>query len=199
MSEFEDAIQDQTIEQAPPTPPPEREIFTHVMEVQLDASEQLALKDQLVVVDNRIIDIEREKAKEMSSFNERLKDARKERVTLLEAIGSGKGRREIECYEERDDRLGRMLIRRVDTDETVDERPLSAKERDEDASPKDDRQTEMFDQGSGGGDEQDDHDTEPPPEIGDEDESEGGRIVRTTSAEVRAKHEGLAQEGDAPA
>lgn len=195
-AEFEDAIQDETIDASPP------ETFMHTIEVDLSADEQLALKDQLVVVDNRMLDIEREKAAEMSGFNERLKTTRKERLTILEAIASGKGRRELACYEEREGET-RMLIKRVDTNEVIDERALTLDER-EGKAESDERQPDLFDHravGAGGGDEDGYNDA---PETEADDEGEGGRVVHTTSAEARANAEdrqanGAAQEGDAQA
>lgn len=127
MSEFPDAIQDKTIEEATTEPP---ETFMQVVEVDLTPNEQDALKDKLVDCDKRMIAVEGEKAVAMSGFNQTLKNLRKERISLLDSIASGVGRREIACYEEREDATGRMLIKRVDNNEIVDERALTLEERD---------------------------------------------------------------------
>lgn len=178
--EFADAIQDETIETPPASQTVPRETFMHMMEDSLSDEETLAKKDRLVDVDRKILEVEAEKAAAVSEFNKELKELRKERVTLLDVIGTGKVKREVECYEDRDDRRGHMLVRRLDTDEVVDERPLSASERDGDA-PADERQGDLFANGSAEA-----VDERTPEQIA-ADAEESGRLVRTTSAEARQR------------
>lgn len=169
---FPDAIQDETLDTEPP---PERETFMHLVEVAMSDEDTGAQKNRLVEVDRKILAVEAEKAGAVSDFNKELKDLRKERVAILDVIGTGKERKQIACYEERDDRRGHMLTRRVDTDEIVDERPLSASERE----PTDDRQGDLFANGEGA-------DQRTPEQIA-EDAEESGRLIRTTSAEARER------------
>ena len=137
---------------------PKPETFMKTMEVDVTAEEQNQRKDRLVAVDREIINVEAEKASKSSDFSTQIKTLKKERVALLQAIGTGRERREIPCYLERDDRLGVMRTKRVDTDAVIDERALTLEER----------QTELFDDDEA---KTDDGDTERPP-AGDGDEPE---------------------------
>ncbi len=133
--------------------------FGHMIDVELDRDELDAKKNRLVAVDKEIDAIAAEKAKAVGEYNADLKDKRAERTTLLGVISSGSSKVEIICYNERDDRRGMMLTRRKDTGEVVDERALTAEERDETPN---DRQGNLFDKPAAPQDLDEDDDGEAP-------------------------------------
>lgn len=107
----------------------ERKTFFKTVEVSVGEAESNLHKDRLVAVDRSIISTEAEKATAVSKFNDELKQKRKERIKLLDAISNGREQRDIECYQVADERLGTMFTRRVDTDQVIDERALTLEER----------------------------------------------------------------------
>jgi hypothetical protein len=109
-----------------------RETFGHFIDVTLTEEEITAKLNRNADIDREILSIMGEKAAANSGFNADLKTLRKEQVTLLEAAKAGKAKLEIQCYNDRDDRRGMMLVRRKDNGEIVDERALTAEEREAD-------------------------------------------------------------------
>lgn len=116
--------------------------FGHLINVELDAAELARKAEQHVEICNEIERIEQRKSEALGDFNKELKDKRKEESDLRKVINSKSLKIEVLCYPERDDRRGMMLTRRKDTGEVVDERALTAEERNEAA---DDRQGNLFD------------------------------------------------------
>lgn len=123
----------------------EREIFGHLMDVDLSEDDLASKKNRLVAVDCEIIELNRSRAESASRFNEDLKTKRKEQTTLLESINAGKAKVEVSCYLERDERLGKVITRRQSDGEQVDERAMTAEERGETT---DDRQGNLFEGGA---------------------------------------------------
>jgi hypothetical protein len=72
-----------------------------------------------------------EKAAAMVDHNKAIKDMNAERKSLLDTIETGMAEVEIECRETKDFRRGMMITTRSDTNEEIDERPLTVDERQE--------------------------------------------------------------------
>lgn len=125
-----------------------RETFSHPIDVVLTEEEINAIKDRNMNIDRKRFEIMNEKAAANAAFGEELKALKKEQLALLEAETSGKAKREFQCYQERDDRRGMMLTMRCDNGDIVDERALTAEERD----VPDDRQGSLFDGSAPAGD-----------------------------------------------
>lgn len=158
------------------TPP---ETFLKTMEVDVTAEEQGERKDRLVVVDRKILSVKAEKASKSSDYAQEIKTLEKERLALLEAIGTGREKRDVKCYLERDDRRGMMLTKRVDNNAVIDERALTLEER----------QVDMFDDKAPESGEAAVHDTERPPaeEAPDADGTEGGPEPEAAAASTVGK------------
>lgn len=154
----------------------ERQTFGHLMNVDLSDDEIKSQLERNADIDRKMLLIKAEKAAANSGFNEDLKTLRKEQVTLLESVSSGKTKVEVECYLDKDLRLNVMRTLRADNGEQVDERALTADELNED------RQGSLFEgdkkpaspDDASGGDEDEDED-------GDED-------TEATLAEYEAQH-----------
>ena len=142
-----------------------RKTFPKKIAIHLTDRERDEAKNRLVVVDQEIHAIGDAKSRENSDFNSRLKDKRAEQRALLGAIETGSMEREIECYEVRDDRRGHMVTFRADSEEQVDERPLTA----------DERQQELPGIGGKDGDDPGDYDDGEP--TGEKD-PDGGHVLR---------------------
>lgn len=194
MTEFQDAIQDETIEtpdtEAPP--PPDQETYTELIECTLSEEERDDKRKHLESVDRELIRLEVEKKAAAKVFTNQIKPLEAERDTILQALDSGTEKRQVEVYERFDDRLGKVEVRRVDTDEVVEERAMTAQEREDSA------QGDLFaSQGSA-----------PPPDITDPADPEGaesegdfepsvealaqaaedeGRVVKISSKDAKAK------------
>jgi hypothetical protein len=133
-----------------------RETFGFLIEVAL-TSEELAKNDaRNAEVDIQIRDIKGQRAESNNRFKELLTGLTKEQTGLLERRSTGKAKVEIPCYQERDDRRGMMLTRRNDNGDIVDERALTAEERNESG---DERQGNLFEGGA----------RAPDPDAGDDD------------------------------
>lgn len=132
-----------------------RESFNFAIDVTLTEDEINARLNRNAEIDRKILDIMADKAAANQGFNADLKMLRKEQVTLLESAKAGKAKLEVSCYQERDDRRGMMLTRRNDNGDIVDERALTAEERNESG---DERQGNLFDGGA----------RAPDPDAGDE-------------------------------
>lgn len=118
----------------------DREVFGHLVDYEMTEAELKTQLERNADIDRKMGLIKADKAAANSGFNEDLKTLRKEQVTLLESISSGKARIEVQCYLERDERLNCMRTVRVDNGETVDTRALTADELNEE------RQGNLFEQ-----------------------------------------------------
>lgn len=217
MSEFQDAIQDETIETEPrdttPPPPDAADIYQESVEVELTDEDKAARRIELESIDREIIRLEEQKKADNKVINGEIKVQKARKDGILAALDSGTEKRMVDCYEHFDERLGKVEVRRVDTDEVVTERAMTTQEREDSAAG---RQGDLF--ASSGS-------SVPPPDLGDTADPEGdldegdfepdpealaqgaedeGRVVRTNSAEARkrraAKSNGAAVEpagGDA--
>lgn len=116
-----------------------RETFGFPIEVTLTSEEKLENLDRIANIDRKILSLEGDKAAANQRFTEEFKALKKERLTRLEQDTAGKAKVEVECYQERDDRRGMMLTMRCDNGHIVDERALTAEEREVD-----DRQGDLF-------------------------------------------------------
>lgn len=106
--------------------PIEREVTVSVKK-----SEQSSYKDKLVEVDRQIDTVAADKASEMADFNQRLKDLRKQRATLLDTIENGTEVQRIRGFERLNERLGQVEFVREDNGKVIHEftRPATAEER----------------------------------------------------------------------
>jgi hypothetical protein len=202
MTEFADAIQDETIDTTPP-PAPERDTYEELIEEALTDEDKAAKRERLETVDREIIRLEEEKKAAAKVFTNQIKPLQAERDSILEALDAGTEKRRVEVYDflvidPSSQEILRVEVRRVDTDAKVDERAATAEERrDHFAS----LQGDLFD---GGG-------SQPPPadlrDPADDPESDGDdsedfeptaealaqaaedeqRVVRTSSKDVKAK------------
>lgn len=190
---FPDAIRDETIEQTPAdTLPPERETYTELLECELTEQDRDQKRQRLETVDRELVRLDTEKKAAAKVFTNQIKPLAAERGSILEALDSGTEKRQVEVYEHLEPRLGKVEVRRVDTDALVEERAMTAEELD------DTRQGDLF--GS--------RDSDPPAElvdpadpVPDDDEEtfeptaealaqaaeDTGRVVRTSAAEARRK------------
>lgn len=135
MTEFNDAIQDETIE-APDTdapPPPDRETYTELIECTLSEEERDEKRKRLEAVDRELIRLDVEKKAAAKVFTNQIKPLEAERDSILQALDAGTEKRQVEVYEHFDDRLGKVEVRRVDTDAVVEERAMTAQEREDSA------------------------------------------------------------------
>jgi hypothetical protein len=82
-------------------------------------------------VEREIDKAKNEKATAMVEHNKAIKDMNAERKALLDTIETGVEEKEIECKEVKDFRRGVMITTRTDTNEEIDERPLTVDERQE--------------------------------------------------------------------
>ncbi len=201
--EFADAIQDETIEtnardtDAPP--PPDRDIYQEAVEITLTDEDRLTKLQRLAVVDAEVIRLEEEKKAAAKVFTNQIKPLEAEREGILKALADGTEKRMVDCYEDFDERLGNVYVRRVDTDEVVEERAMTAAEREESAERRqgnlfgdDTRDTDapppdLHDPADPDNNLDDDQDLEPTPEalaLAAEDE---GRVVKTTAVEVKTR------------
>lgn len=152
----------------------EREVFKHPVEVALTDEEINARLNRNAEIDRKILEIQAEKAAANSGFNDDLKTLRKEQITLLESAKAGKATVEIDCYQERDDRRGNMLTLRCSDGSIVDERALTAEER----NLVDDRQGNLFEGNAAA----------PPSDLDDEPEERGDEDTEKALAEYAAQN-----------
>jgi len=208
MNEFADAIQDETIEQttnAEPNNTIKHDTYEELLDEALTEEDKAAKRERLETVDREIIRLEEEKKAAAKASNNKIKPLVAERESLLQALDSGTEKRHVEVYELFDDRLGKVEVRRVDTDAVIEERAMTAQEREDAAA---ERQGDLFD---GGGsqpppadlvdpaDPVTPEDFEPTPEALAQAAEDEGRVVKTTAKEVKAKKakRAAAQEQDA--
>ena len=197
MNEFADAIQDETIE-TPDTdapPPPERDTYEELIECELSEEDQAEKRKRLESVDREIIRLEEEKKAAAKVFTNQIKPLQAERESILQALDSGTEKRHVEVYEHYDDRLGKVEIRRVDTDAVVEERAMTAEERTRSAQgdlfaargsePPPDYVVDPADQSEEGA--HDDESFEPTDEALAQAASDEGRVVRLKASDARKK------------
>jgi hypothetical protein len=97
----------------------------------LDAKAVAARKDELVTVDRELDRQKDEKRQAIVEFNEAIKPLAKRRTELLEAIENQREVLDVECVESWDYKTNRVVFKRKDTGEEVDERAMEASERQE--------------------------------------------------------------------
>jgi hypothetical protein len=213
--EFADAIQDETITHDDPTdgaPPEHDDTYEELIEHELTEDDKAHKRERLETVDREIIRLEEEKKGAAKVFVSQIKPLQAERDSILQALDQGTEKRQTRVYERFDDRLGKVEVRRVDTDEIVEERAQTQQERDEAAER---AQGKLFDDSDGGG-------SVPPPaiidgefpEVGEGDDFEPTpealaqaavdeeRVVKISSKDAKAKRaakkrEAAAADGDA--
>lgn len=120
-----------------------RETFEHSIEIDLTDAELAAGRKRNMQIDIEIDAVKQRQAAANTVFKEELEVLKREQKPLKEAEKTKKAKVEVNCYSQRDTAGARMLTLRCDTDEIVDERALTAEEREAD------RQGGLF----GGGDE----------------------------------------------
>ena len=127
MTEFADAIQDETIETAAPSePPPRHDSYEELIECSLSDEDKEEKRKRLESVDREIIRLEEEKKAAAKVFTNQIKPLQAERESILGALDSGTEKRHVEVYEHFDERLGKVEVRRVDTDAVIEERAMAA-------------------------------------------------------------------------
>ncbi|HTJ17799.1 MAG TPA: hypothetical protein VL494_13560 [Steroidobacteraceae bacterium] len=189
--EFTDAIQDETIEKAMAESGemPARDTYFELVECSLTDEEKAARRVELEGIDREIIRLEEQKKADNKVINGEIKVQKAKKDCILEALESGAEKRQVECYEfavtSPQGVLLHYEIRRVDTDEKVDERAATSDEQEEN------RQPGLFD---GGGsapppadDDEDEEPFEPTPEALAQAAEDEGRVVKTNSKAVRGK------------
>lgn len=200
MTEFADAIQDETIDTTPP-PAPARDTYEELLEEALTDEVKAAKRERLETVDREIIRLEEEKKANAKVFTNQIKPLEAERDSILQALDQGteKVRRAVYDFlviDPASQEILRVEVRRVDTDAKVDERAATAEERrDHFAS----LQGDLFD---GGGSESppayvrdpaDDETPEPEPEATKQEASPApkkggaGKVVRIRASDVKKK------------
>lgn len=168
------------------------DIFLKTVEVDVSDEEYTARLERLAAVDNSINDTEATKASRMSDFNAELKQLRKERGKLLDAIRSRREKQDVECYQVADERRGIMATIRKSDGAVIDERALTLEERQGKFPFEENREGMKARDEEGGGDEREPRDTEAPPGFGDEgDEApakpKAGKVVRLKASDVKKR------------
>jgi hypothetical protein len=105
------------------------EVFLRTIEVEVSDEENTLRLVRLAQVDGEINNTEAAKASRVSDYNAELKQLRKDRNKLLEAITSRREKRDVECYQRADERRGIMAIIRKSDGKVIDERALTIEER----------------------------------------------------------------------
>jgi hypothetical protein len=193
--EFADAIQDETIthdDQTDGAPPERDDTYEELIEHELTEDDKAHKRERLETVDREIIRLEEEKKAAAKVFTNQIKPLQAERDSILQALDQGTEKRLTEVYERFDDRLGKVEVRRVDTDEIVEERAMTQQERDEAGER---AQGKLFDDGGGSvpppADESDagdsDDDFEPTPEALAQAAVDEERVVKISSKDAKAK------------
>jgi hypothetical protein len=197
--EFEDAIQDETIETGTDTAseaPASRDTYTELLECELTEDERADKRKRLEDVDRELVRLDTEKKASAKAYSNQIKPLAAERESILEALDTGTEKRQVEVYEHFEPRLGKVEVRRVDTDAVVEERAMTQQELDEgrqgdlfgratdglDTSPE---ATVDFDDPSNNLD--DPQELEPSPEALAQAAEDEGRVIKTNAAEVRRK------------
>lgn len=192
---FPDAIQDSTIGAPPDSATPDRDdTYTELLECELTEEDRDEKRKELESTDREIIRLEEEKKAEAKIKNNLINPLKAKREAILQALDSGTEKRHVEVYERIDERLGKVEVRRVDSDELVKERAMTSQERDEVAE---ERQGDLF--ASGGSEPpadlvdpadntlDDPKDLEPTPEALAQAATDENRVVRISAKEARAK------------
>lgn len=203
MTEFADAIQDETIEPAPVSAAPDRsDTYDELIECDLSDEDKAHKRERLETVDREIIRLEEEKKAAAKVFTNQIKPLQAERESILQALDSGTEKRHVAVYEHFDERLGKVEVRRVDTDAVVEERAMTREEREELDGR---RQGDLFD---GGGSEAppadvydpadgpsgDSEDFEPTAEALAQAAVDEERVVKISSKEAKAKRNKRAEQ-----
>lgn len=194
---FPEAIQDETIETEPP---PARDTYLEMVECSLTDEEKAERRVELESIDREIIRLEEQKKADNKVINGEIKVQKARKDSILEALDAGTEKRQVECYEHPVTSPAGVLlhyeIRRVDTDEKVDER--AATQDEQEAS----RQGDLFegrdaaapdsvrdpaDEDYSDDDPVTPEDFEPTPEALAQAAEDEGRVVKTSAAEVRKK------------
>jgi hypothetical protein len=207
MTEFADAIQDETIEQSTGATE-HHDTYEELLDEALTDEDKATKRERLETVDREIIRLEEEKKAAAKVSNNKIKPLVAERESLLQALDSGTEKRHVECYEHFiEDGAGNIIrveVRRVDTDAVVEERAPTAAEQEDAAN---DRQGDLFNGDSNPPPadltdpaDPDPEDFEPTPEALAQAAEDEGRVVKTTAKEARAKakrRKGAAEGADA--
>lgn len=106
-----------------------RETFLHTVVVDVPTEETGARMTRLLEVLNKIDATEADKASRVSDFNAEIKQLNKEAHKLREAITTGKERRDVECYEQPDERRNIVFIVRASDGKVIDERAMTLEDR----------------------------------------------------------------------
>lgn len=203
--EFENAIQDETIEPdaGAANDAIQHDTYTEQIDCKLSDEDAAEKRKRLEDVDREIIRLEEEKKAAAKVSTNKIKPLQAERESILQALDSGTEKKQVEVYELVVEALGKIEVRRVDTDEMVDERAMTASERDDAAAA---RQGDLFDGGGSQPPPADDdpvtpEDFEPSPEALAQAAEDEGRVVKTNSKAARAKRASKskpeANQGDA--
>lgn len=147
-----------------------RKTFKKTIVQRLTPSELKALEPKIVELDKEIIAITKVKRDENQKYQGRLNDKKAEHGTYIKALETGEMKREIEVYEQVDERRGHMVFYDAATDKQVDERALTAEEL------QNIRQGDLFG-GKKKGDDDSDDDSDPTTEAPDTSEGPGGQKV----------------------
>jgi len=107
------------------------ETFLHTVVVDVPTEETGARMTRLLEVLNKIDATEADKASRVSDFNAEIKQLNKEAHKLREAITTGKERRDVECYEQPDERRNIVFIVRASDGKVIDERAMTLEDRQE--------------------------------------------------------------------
>jgi hypothetical protein len=193
---FPDAIQDETIEQPAATEP--RDTYEELVEHELSEEDKAARRIELESIDREIIRLEEQKKSDNKVVNGEIKVQKARKDSILQALDSGTEKRLTQVYEKVvEDNAGnivRIEVRSVDDDRLVDDRAATESELREHAASK---QGDLFgsrdsepapEYVSDPADEDgSDEDLEPDPAFIAQGAEDEGRVVRTTSKEVRRK------------
>ncbi|HEX5865426.1 MAG TPA: hypothetical protein VF014_14435 [Casimicrobiaceae bacterium] len=134
-----------------------RKLFLHTVEIDVSDEEHDARIRRLIEVEHKINDTESDKASRVSDFNGELKQLRKEKQKLLDAIKTKRERRDVECYELAEERTNTMHICRATDGKVLGERAMTLEDRMNLGKPKADAKAAQAatespsDTGKGGG------------------------------------------------
>ena len=105
------------------------ETFTKELPCELTAEEHEARSQMLLETCKNEAETLEEYDDVKKSYRARLNTIQSEKAKLVEALDTGIEKRPVDCIARREDKLGELRIVRLDTEDVIDARPLTAEER----------------------------------------------------------------------
>ena len=104
------------------------EVFPFPVEMALTEKEIIAYTDELTTLDSKTKEIQMRHAAEKSKYKQEIESASSYEERLMHLLKTKKEVKQIDCYNEFDYFEGIVSIKRVDNEETVKTRKITAEE-----------------------------------------------------------------------